>query len=289
MRNKTPTIIQIDRASSVGFSITSTSNVDVLNAKLSRAGATWVTDLKLEFDSYLKKGTKYTFVLPDAFWAFNVGMYDVDVFSGCQLVQTVRLQYMQHVESSPALAVDGNTCADRAEANCDPVVDCTPAPCDVPDFCTSEISIDGTCGEGSAASDSTTAAKTLINNADVATNNSMMQYIQELTEELDKMVDAGYYYNSTVPLDKEMLASVAALKVSLEKAQVEPEATTSAAVIMQAELQSLTAQISRNMRTAAIAATRPETPAIKPNPVKRIVSSPSQKLADQIEEAFKNG
>lgn len=289
MRHKQPEIIQISR-NSAGFCVTSNSTEEVLQARLHRAGAVWLDSLSLEFDSYLKKGKKFTFVLPEEFWAFNVGYYDVDIFSNGKLLKTVRLQYLCADEAVDAEHVELEVqCKDRDPANPDPVVDCSPAPCDVPDFCDQDYTLTSPCN-GDAASDSTAAPKILINSASVTTNEDLVRYVDNLVIELDRMLDAGFYFNSAVVLDSDMRESIQELKSTLADLQnTEVEQAISPVIAMQAELQALSATISRNMANSSKVAMKPPTPAIKPNPEKRIVKSPQQVLADKFEEVFQNG
>lgn len=294
MRHKTPNIIQIDKGSA-GFSVQSNSPNDTLQAKLVRAGAAWITDLQLEFDSYVKENSKYTFVMPTEFWAFNVGMYDVDVFSGCEFIQKIRLQYMQQTEAVRSVEVEQLTgsCTEKADANCDPVVQCATSPCNTPDFCSKEYTQLGDCtGEASPSSDSTALTKFIINYSDVATNEDVTNYLDDLTEELDNMLDSGYYYNNQQPISAELRRAVQDLKdvIALHEEQGGEEVPIAAStMLMQTELKKLSSQISRNMKTADKDTLRPDVPVIRPKPVKRIVASPSQVLADKINEAFKNG
>lgn len=288
MRHKQPQIIKISQ-DSAGFSVVSNSGSPTLQAMLHRAGAMWIDSLSLEFDSYLKEGQKYTFVMPEEFWAFNVGYYDVDIFSNGKLLKTVRVQYLCSDEAVQAEHVELEfKCRDREPANTDLVIDCEPVGCEVPDFCDPDHGIAPAC-DGDPASDSTAAPKVLINSASVATNEDLVRYIEDLTEQLDLMLDSGFYYNSSVPLTPELSLSVRALKETLSDIHsLTPEQAVEPIVVMQQELKVLTSQISRNMATAARLATRPPVPAIKPNPKKRIVKNAQQRLADQLQEIFKD-
>ncbi len=291
MRNKTPEFIDIDH-SSAGFSVVSDCPGTGLMAKLHRAGSVWVTNLSLEFNSYLKKGALHTFVLPNEFWAFNTGMYDVDIYCGTEYLKTVRLRYMMKASVTKANEVkQENGCETKSQPATGQVV-----PCDIdiegcPEpSCKQDWNVDPACS-GEQAMDNTANAKTAINNASVSTNEDLVKYVDDLVANLDLMVSSGFYYSSKVPLDAGMQSSIADLKTSLEamKSSGGNSSALGQTILMQSELQALTAQISANMATAVKQSNTPLPAKIQPNPPKRILEAPEQKLADKIQEAFANG